>query len=180
MEREIHVQEVNETGPITEHVFEANRLMRNLKEFMRSEGIPEEVIRTMAKKACDLQMDRMRYAVTRFRLYNDPTAKMKMKIFDHWKLMIKFRMAMKHWLVFGNNRVQWVKADIQEAFNKWRMGDQKRAQAFDAKPLKYLQAHNLKQTNELLLLANREAKCDVDLKDFSLQRDELLEHYIRG
>lgn len=54
MEREIHVQEVNETGPITEHVFEANRLMRNLKEFMRSEGIPEEVIRTMAKKACDL------------------------------------------------------------------------------------------------------------------------------
>ena len=30
------------------------------------------------------------------------------------------------------------------------------------------------------MLANREAKCDVDLKDFSLQRDELLEHYIRG
>lgn len=48
------------------------------------------------------------------------------------------------------------------------------------KPLKYLQAYNLKQTNELLTLANREAKADYDLKDYSLQRDELLEHYIRG
>ena len=45
MECEVHVQEVNETGPITEHVFEANRLMRNLKHFMRSEGYPEEVIK---------------------------------------------------------------------------------------------------------------------------------------
>lgn len=30
----IDAEELNETGPITEHVFEANRLFRNLKEFM--------------------------------------------------------------------------------------------------------------------------------------------------
>ena len=69
---------------------------------------------------------------------------------------------------------------MQEAFHKWRLGDSQRAQAFDAKPLKYLQAHNLKQTNELLTWANREAQADYDLKAYSLQRDELLEHYIRG
>ena len=37
-------QEMNEVGPVTEHVFEANRATRNLKSFMRSENFtPEEV-----------------------------------------------------------------------------------------------------------------------------------------
>jgi hypothetical protein len=35
-------QELNETGPVTEEVFEAERLIGNLKDFMRSEGFPEE------------------------------------------------------------------------------------------------------------------------------------------
>jgi hypothetical protein len=30
---------------------------------------------------------------------------------------------MRHWLIFSNNRVQWVKADMMEAFSKWRQGD---------------------------------------------------------
>lgn len=154
--------------------------MRNLKEFMRSEGMPEELIKKTVQRACDLQSHRLKYGVLRWRLAGDPDSKLKIKVLDHWKMMIKLRMLMKYWLIVGNNRTQWVKADMQEAFHKWRLGDSKRAKAFDVKPLKYLQAHNLKQTNELLSLANREAKADYDLKDYSLQRDELLEHYIRG
>ena len=41
---------MNQTGPITEHVFEANRLAHNLKEFMRSENYTEEEIAATDKK----------------------------------------------------------------------------------------------------------------------------------
>lgn len=34
--------ELNLTGPVTEQVFEANRQIKNLKDFMLSEGYPEE------------------------------------------------------------------------------------------------------------------------------------------
>jgi hypothetical protein len=44
-EREVHAQDVNETGPVTEDTFEANRTIKNLKDFMRSEGYPEEHIK---------------------------------------------------------------------------------------------------------------------------------------
>lgn len=40
-------------GPITEHVFEANRLKKNLIDFMRSESYPEELIKKIVEKAED-------------------------------------------------------------------------------------------------------------------------------
>ena len=138
------MQEQNETGPITEHVFEAQRLMKNLKDFMRSEGFPEEKVKALAARACSLQTDRLQYGVLRWRLAGNPDAKLKIKVLDHWKMIIKLRKLMKYWLIVGNNRTQWVKADMQDAFHKWRLGDSKRAQAFDMKPLKYLQLKNLK------------------------------------
>jgi hypothetical protein len=44
-DKQILGQELNETGPVTEEVFEANRLIRNLKDFMRTEGFPEPQIK---------------------------------------------------------------------------------------------------------------------------------------
>ena len=41
-DKHMDAQELNEVGPVTEEVFEANRLIKNLKDFMRSEGYPEE------------------------------------------------------------------------------------------------------------------------------------------
>jgi len=38
---------LNEVGPITEHVFEAQRLKRNLQDFLRDEGYPEENIKKL-------------------------------------------------------------------------------------------------------------------------------------
>ena len=46
-DKQILAQELNETGPVTEEVFEANRLMRNLKDFMRTEGFPEAQIKAI-------------------------------------------------------------------------------------------------------------------------------------
>lgn len=46
----VFAEEMNQTGPITEHVFEANRLAHNLKEFMRSENYTEEEIAATDKK----------------------------------------------------------------------------------------------------------------------------------
>ena len=42
--KEMLAEELNQTGPITEQVFEANRTIRNLKEFMRKERYTEEEI----------------------------------------------------------------------------------------------------------------------------------------
>ena len=38
-------QELNETGPVTEEVFEGKRACKNLLEFMRFEGYDEEEIK---------------------------------------------------------------------------------------------------------------------------------------
>lgn len=43
-------QELNETGPVTEQVFESNRLIKNLKEFMKSEGYPPEQIKRIVEE----------------------------------------------------------------------------------------------------------------------------------
>lgn len=47
MKNEVFCQEMNETGPQTEYVFEAKRLMHNLIEFMRDEHFTEEEILRM-------------------------------------------------------------------------------------------------------------------------------------
>lgn len=50
-EKHMQSQELNEVGPITEHVFEALRLIRNLQDFLRDEGYPEEIIKKMIEDA---------------------------------------------------------------------------------------------------------------------------------
>ena len=32
---------MNDTGPVTEHVFEADRMFKNLKSFMKDEGFTQ-------------------------------------------------------------------------------------------------------------------------------------------
>jgi len=46
-----------------------------------------------------------------------------LKTFDHLAMAIKMRKMLRYWLTFSNNRVQHVKADMQEAFRKWANGD---------------------------------------------------------
>ena len=101
-------QEVNEVGPITEHVFEANRLKKNLIDFMRSESYPEELIKKIVEKAEDYQTGRLRKGVLRWRtrsLDKTDDFKLKIKTFDFLRMLVEHRKCMRHWLIFSNNRV---------------------------------------------------------------------------
>ena len=60
------------------------------------------------------------------------------------------------------------------------MGDIKLGESFNSKPREFLIVRNLKQSNTLMTLAQDEAESDAVLKHISLQRDELLEHYVRA
>jgi hypothetical protein len=144
LENEIQVQELNETGPITEHVFEARRLGLNLLEFMRSEGYTPEQIKEMKEYVNEEENSKINKGVCRWRSLTDPNVKLQIKALDHWIMIIKFRKLMRHWLIFSNNRVQWVKADMQEAFSKWRMGDIKLSESFNSKPREFLMQRNIK------------------------------------
>lgn len=46
----MHVQEINEVGPVTEEVFEATRMQRNLQAFMRSEAFTSEEVKDMSHR----------------------------------------------------------------------------------------------------------------------------------
>ena len=102
------------------------------------------------------------------------------KAFDHFAMAIKMRKILRYWLNFSNNRVQHVKADMQEAFRKWALGDSSQAIALDRKPLAYLQMKNMRQSQLLMNIAEQEMYNDAVIKHLSTQRDELLAHYIRG
>ena len=44
---------MNEVGPVTEEVFEAQRTIHNLTEFLRNQRYPEEEIDALKKKIAD-------------------------------------------------------------------------------------------------------------------------------
>lgn len=52
-------QEQNEVGPVTEQVFEANRLMKNLKDFMKEEGYTDEQIKRIPEEIAEKELQRM-------------------------------------------------------------------------------------------------------------------------
>lgn len=148
--------------------------------FMRMEGYPEEEVRAKAAQINQLGYDRIHLAIARFQKGREADGRLLQKAFDHLRLMVKFRKLMKYQLGVCNNRVQYMKADLQQAFNKWRQSDTLRAASLNKIPRKELMAWNIKQTTEMIRLANKEAESDNTLKHLALQRDELLEHYIRG
>ena len=173
-------QDLNETGPVTEHVFEARRIVKCLMDFMREEGYTEEEVRDKQRHVNDLQVARMNLAYRRWRHWGTPGGRLMMKAYDHLRLLTGYRKLMRFQLMVCNNRVAFMKADMQAAFNKWREADSLRAAALNRVPRAELNAWNIKQTKDMHRRANREAENDALLKHLSFQRDELLEHYIRG
>ena len=59
----------------------------------------------MTENSHELQVNRIRMGVLRYRISSVPFGKLKIKAFDHWKMMIAFRKLMRHWLTVCNNRV---------------------------------------------------------------------------
>lgn len=83
-----------------------------------------------------------------------------MKAFDHLKMAIVMRKVLRYWLNFSNNRVEHIKADMQDAFRRWANGDSNKAIALDKKPLWYLQSLNNHQSKILIDIADQEATND--------------------
>lgn len=137
-QKHMDAQEMNETGPVTEQVFEGNRLIKNLRGFMKTEGYPEEQIKRIVEEVKEKETHKIRQCIARWQIFNNPEKRLQIKAFDHFATAIKMRKILRYWLNFSNNRVVHVKADMQEAFRKWALGDSSRAIQLDTKPLAHL------------------------------------------
>mmetsp|Transcript_29216 Transcript_29216/g.44038 ORF Transcript_29216/g.44038 Transcript_29216/m.44038 type:complete len:104 (-) Transcript_29216:753-1064(-) len=84
----VFAEELNQTGPITEQVFEANRTIKNLKCFMRKENYTEEEIIAKYKEVCGYNEHLMDKTVKRLKM-NNPEGNLLPKAFDNWRMWIK-------------------------------------------------------------------------------------------
>ena len=100
MQNEVFCQDMNEIGPQTEYVFEAQRLMHNLIEFMRDEHYTEEEIATMKKEAAEYNINLMHKTSLRFKA--GKAKKEAIMLLEHWKMMIAVKKMFKYYLDFGN------------------------------------------------------------------------------
>ena len=115
------VEELNQTGPITEEVFEANRTITNLKAFLQSEHYTDEEIAALCKDVFQRGEDQMKWLI--LRLKQPKTNRVMQRCFDHWVFWLKVKRAMKYHLRFCSNQVAPVRCDIRWAFDKWRSCD---------------------------------------------------------
>jgi len=79
---------------------------------MKSEGYTPEQIKGMKEYVNEEELAKINKGICRWKSITDPNVKLQIKALDHWIMINKFRKIMKHWLIFSNNRVQWVKADM--------------------------------------------------------------------
>ena len=99
----IATQELNETGPITEQVFEANRCIRNLKNFMRDESFTEEQITAKVNAVAVKSNYLMTHLVARLKVPKEN--RVMSRCWDQWVMWIKVKRLMKHHLNFANAQV---------------------------------------------------------------------------
>jgi len=171
-------EEQNTVGPITEEVFEANRTIKNLKDFMRKEHYTEEEILAWTTSAFDGATGQMHWLCKR--LQQPKENKVMQRCFDHWRFWLKVKRVMKYHLRFCNNQVQPVKCDIRWAFDKWKNGDLNNVSHLNRMDYNRLQLKNVDQSNGLDKLAEREAGNSAIINNLNTQRDELLTHYVRA
>jgi bacterioferritin (cytochrome b1) len=65
--REMLAEDLNQTGPITEEVFEANRTIKNLKDFMREQHYTEEEIANWTKGVFNGVTGQMNWLIKRLK-----------------------------------------------------------------------------------------------------------------
>jgi hypothetical protein len=90
---------------------------------MKSECFPDEQIKKIVDEVNEKEAHKIHKTIQRWKVFQDPKMKLMIKAFDHFAMAIKMRKILRYWLNFSNNRVQHVKADMQEAFRKWALGD---------------------------------------------------------
>jgi len=178
MQMEVFAQDMNEVGPQTEHVFEAKRLMVNLIEFMRAEHFTEEEIVNLRAKARDHNIRLLSTAILRFKAGKEK--KEAIKCMEHWKMWIAVKKMFKYYIEFGNAQVTFGKCDMRWAFQKWRRSDEVVAGGLRKKKYRVLTNMNNEQTKVLEKQAMREAENSTVINHMNVQRDELLENFIKS
>ena len=171
-------QDMNETGPVNTEIHNANRMLRNLKDFMRLEGFTEEEIKEKVNKISLENQQKLEKVIKRWKLPKDK--RVLIKCFDHWLMWLKMRKLMKHKLRFCNNMLNPSKCDLQAAFHKWQCSDEKlekHLKQFNRADLKDMA---IKQSQQLDQLAEIEGENAAAINYLNMQRDELLEKYIKS
>lgn len=102
------------------------------------------------------------------------------RAFGHWVFWIKIKRLMKYHLRFANHSVQPVLCDLRWAFEKWKRSDRDKAAYLDTFDFEELADMNIKQAKGIDLLADKEAENSAMINHLNIQRDELLEHFIRA
>lgn len=171
-------EDLNQTGPVTEQVFEANRTIRNLKSFMAKENYTPEEIAKKVKEVEETNRRQMEMVVKRLKIPKGD--RVMCRAFGHWVFWIKIKRLMKYHLRFANHSVQPVLCDLRWAFEKWKRSDKDKAAYLDTFDFEELADMNVKQAKGIDLLADREAENSTMINHLNIQRDELLEHFIRA
>ena len=138
------IDELNQTGPVTEEVFEADRTISNLKAFMRKERFTEEEIEakfTECKEKNDYQMNKV---ITVLKITPRANREALMKCWQHWRMWIKVKRLMKYHLRKCNHQLQPIKADLMWAFDKWKRSDAEKAAHMDTFNFQYNKDHNIR------------------------------------
>lgn len=103
MEKVVFAEEMNQTGPITEHVFEAQRTISNLVQFMRDEHFIEEEILNAKTRTNEYNLQLINKAILRIKIKRQDRC--AIKCFEHWKMWIKIKKLFKFHLELANNKV---------------------------------------------------------------------------
>ena len=93
-------EDMNQTGPITEQVFEANRAIRNLTSFMRDQNFTEEEIAAKLKHVNEFNEHLMQKIVKRLKTKRED--RMMNRCFDHWVFWLKVRKLFNYHLLKAN------------------------------------------------------------------------------
>ena len=136
MQDVVFCKDMNEGGLQTEYVFEANRLMHNLIEFMREEHYTEEEIASMKKRASDYYIHRMHKTILRFKASR--SKKEAIMLMEQWKMMVAVKKLFSNYIEIGNTQVTYGKCDMRWACNKWKVSDETVAGILPRKRFKLL------------------------------------------
>ena len=174
----IDKQNLNEIGPVTEQVFEANRAIRNLKDFMSSENYEPEEIDSIYKDVCDTNDYQMHKIVKRLKINRDD--RMMCRCFDHLAFLVKMKKLMAYHLRICNASVTPVMCDLRQVFMKWKTGDYSKMKYLEKKKKLELMDLSTKHSSELNKIADEEARAQAVIDKLNKHRDRLLDHKIRS
>lgn len=102
------------------------------------------------------------------------------KVFEHWKMWIKMKRLFKYHMIKGNDYVTPIKADLRWCFNQWRKADKLMLNHLEKKTFAGLETRNVSQAKVLDVLADREAENSAIISHLNMQRDELLENFLKA